>query len=575
MLDARVRSALAGVSVPDVRRVAVTFVDHTGGAWTTLWYVPDADAPDGWREEAPVPGMHPMIGERLQLWRLAEFDLERLPASPEVVLLRCTAKENPADQRLVVLAEVRDFTVGRDGDGNVVALPEVEHVLSVAVAELRDAQVNDQGGSPDWNRVVLYLWPDIDVPLAELERRRRPAGADHTRASVWSRCWCTAGWSTSGGTHEVVVRIAAQPGTGVTLNLTAPPTEPMRARDEYARNVVRARQRGAVYPFEIVPLITQRPDGSAGSFTELDLADPDGFDLVPVEREPGANRAGIVVGLVRTPTATHPDGIERVALFGDPLKALGSLAEPECRRIIGAIELATERSIPIEWFALSAGAKISMDSGVENMDWIARALRWIVRFTQAGGEINVIVAGINVGAQPYWNAEATMLMHTKGILVMTPDGAMVLTGKHALDYSGGVSAEDNFGIGGYDRIMGPERPGPVLGARSGRCGRRAVQPLRPRLRGAGRAVPPPGRDDRPVRPRRAAGTPPRRARDWPRSGRSSASRATPAARSRSTSGPCCGRSPIRTTNCSSGGPTCATPTPPSWSTPTSVGSRSR
>src|SRR4051794_13606196 len=48
-----------------------------------------------------------------------------------------------------------------------------------------------------------------------------------------------------------------------------------------------------------------------------------------------------------------------------------------------------------------------------------------------------------------------MLMHTKGILVMTPDSAMVLTGKQALDFSGGVSAEDNFGIGGYDRVMGP------------------------------------------------------------------------------------------------------------------------
>jgi acetyl-CoA carboxylase carboxyltransferase component len=46
-------------------------------------------------------------------------------------------------------------------------------------------------------------------------------------------------------------------------------------------------------------------------------------------------------------------------------------------------------------------------------------------------------------------------MHTCGILVMTPDSAMVLTGKQALDYSGGVSAEDNFGIGGFDRIMGP------------------------------------------------------------------------------------------------------------------------
>ena len=48
-----------------------------------------------------------------------------------------------------------------------------------------------------------------------------------------------------------------------------------------------------------------------------------------------------------------------------------------------------------------------------------------------------------------------MLQHTKGVLIMTPDSAMVLTGKHSLDYSGGVSAEDNFGIGGYDRVMGP------------------------------------------------------------------------------------------------------------------------
>jgi acetyl-CoA carboxylase carboxyltransferase component len=89
------------------------------------------------------------------------------------------------------------------------------------------------------------------------------------------------------------------------------------------------------------------------------------------------------------------------------------------------------------------------------MDWVAAALKRIVEFTQDGGEINIVVAGINVGAQPYWNAEATMLMHTKGVLVMTPDSAMVLTGKQALDFSGGVSAEDNFGIGGYDRVMGP------------------------------------------------------------------------------------------------------------------------
>ena len=163
----------------------------------------------------------------------------------------------------------------------------------------------------------------------------------------------------------------------------------------------------------------------------------------------------MVAGVVTSFTARHPEGMRRVVLLGDPSRAMGSLAEPECRRIAAAIALADRLRVPLEWFAVSAGAKISMESGTENMDWISIVLRRIVEFTQRGGEINVVVTGINVGAQPYWNAEATMLMHTRGILVMTPGSAMVLTGKEALEYSGSVSAEDNQGIGGYDRIMGP------------------------------------------------------------------------------------------------------------------------
>ncbi|MEI2825280.1 MAG: carboxyl transferase domain-containing protein [Dermatophilaceae bacterium] len=144
----------------------------------------------------------------------------------------------------------------------------------------------------------------------------------------------------------------------------------------------------------------------------------------------------------------------RVAMLSDPTQGLGNLAEPECRRINAALKLAAERKLPVEWYACSSGALIAMDSGTENMDFIALTLRRIIEFTQGGGEINIIVTGINVGGQPYWNAESTMLMHTKGILIMTPASTMVLTGKQALDFSGAVSADDNFGIGGYDRVMG-------------------------------------------------------------------------------------------------------------------------
>ncbi len=194
-----------------------------------------------------------------------------------------------------------------------------------------------------------------------------------------------------------------------------------------------------------------------GDFVEHDLDDE--RRLVPVRRPPGENSANLVVGVIRNRTEQHPDGMARVVIVGDPSRSLGSLAEEECRRILTALDLAEQMQVPLEWFALSSGARISMSSGTENMDWIGRVLRRIIEFTQRGGEINIVVTGVTVGAQPYFNAEATMLMHTRGILVMTPQSAMVLTGKQALDFSGGVSAEDNLGIGGFDRIMGPNGQG--------------------------------------------------------------------------------------------------------------------
>ena len=195
--------------------------------------------------------------------------------------------------------------------------------------------------------------------------------------------------------------------------------------------------------------------------------------------------------------------------------------------------------MPIEWFALSAGAKIAMDSGSENLDWVARVLRRLVEHTQRGGEVNVVVAGINVGAQPYWNAEATMLMHTRGILVMTPDSAMVLTGKQAIDYSGGVSAEDNLGIGGYERIMGPNgeaqywAPDAGRGAASCCIDHYDLTYRAPGERWPRRAATP-DPADRDVRVRTARR---RRHRLHAPSATSSPPRPTPIARSRSTSAP--------------------------------------
>ena len=131
-----------------------------------------------------------------------------------------------------------------------------------------------------------------------------------------------------------------------------------------------------MYPYELADLLA----GPDGCFVEHDL-DASG-ELVPVDRPKGRNTAAIVAGVVTTPTECYPEGVTRVVLLGDPTKSLGALSEPECARVIAALDLAARMRVPVEWFALSSGARISMTSGTENLDWVAAALKRIVEFTQ-------------------------------------------------------------------------------------------------------------------------------------------------------------------------------------------------
>ncbi len=412
--------------------------------------LPPAASAAGFAEDRLIRGLHPHIAQRMQLERWREFDLTRLPSSDEeIYLFKAVARQNPADERLVAMAQVRDLTPLREADGRLVALPAVEDALAACLDAIRNIQAQrPQNRRFDTNRIFMYVWPPVDLSTDEqrmLAHRILPttagAGLEEVEFIARER-------TGNGELAEIAVRIGLDAGNGPQLTVGHPSTQPVRPLDDYRQKVLRAARRGNVYPYELTDMLA----GPEGSFVEHDL---ENGVLVPVDRPKGRNTAAIVAGVVRTPSQRYPEGVTRVVLLGDPTKALGALSEPECSRVIAALDLAERMRVPLEWFALSAGARISMTSGTENMDWVAAALKRIVEFTQAGGEINVVVAGINVGAQPYWNAEATMLMHTKGILVMTPDSAMVLTGKQALDFSGGVSAEDNFGIGGYDRVMGP------------------------------------------------------------------------------------------------------------------------
>jgi acetyl/propionyl-CoA carboxylase alpha subunit/acetyl-CoA carboxylase carboxyltransferase component len=457
-----VLAMLKQVAFPrSIRRIVVAVADASQGPRVSgMQHFTYRPGDHGYEEEPFYRGVHPMMGKRLHLWRLSNFKIERLPSVADVYLLHAVARDNPKDERLFAAAEVRDVTPVCDDAGRIVQLPHLERMFMEALGAIRLFQSRRRPQDRlHWNRVFLYVWPPLTLKpdeLTDIVRRLAPEteGLGLEQVVVRARIPNPA----TGELRDMVVRISSPVGSG--LLITFRPADkllPLKPLTAYDQKVIRVRQRGMVHPYEIVKMLTPtredtRSEFPPGDFVEHDL-DAEGR-LVPVNRPYGQNKANIIVGVIRNFTDRYPEGMTRVLLLGDPSKDLGALAEPECRLIIGALDLAEEKGIPVEWFPISAGAKISMDSGVENMDWIAQVLRRLVQFTQAGGEVNLLINGINVGAQPYWNAEATMLMHTRGILVMTPKAAMVLTGKRALDYSGGISAEDNQGIGGYDRIMG-------------------------------------------------------------------------------------------------------------------------
>ncbi|MGB8379876.1 MAG: carboxyl transferase domain-containing protein [Dermatophilaceae bacterium] len=444
--------------------LTITSTDDSDAQGHGTQHLTFRSGPDGsFVEEALYRNLHPMLGKRLDLWRLGNFSLERLASPEDVYLFVGVAHDNPRDKRLFALAEVRDLLMVRDERTGEATYPRLGRIGLEALAAMRTAlAAYPPRERPAANRLVLWVRPTWDIPpsdwpamAAKYEALARGAGLDKLVLHVHIDVPNGSGGLTSA---DKVITLDGIGRTGLTIRYGDPGPNAIRPLTRYAQKLLTAKRFGAPYPYEIVQMLTPDPGDASpfppGDFQELDL-DNDGETLVPVDRPEASNSAHLVVGLLTTYTEVVPEGMTRVVMLSDPTQGLGNLAEPECRRVNASLKLAAQRGLPVEWYAVSSGALIAMDSGTENMDFIALTLRRIIEFTQGGGEVNIIVTGINVGGQPYWNAESTMLMHTRGILVMTPASAMVLTGKQALDFSGAVSADDNFGIGGYDRVMGP------------------------------------------------------------------------------------------------------------------------
>jgi acetyl/propionyl-CoA carboxylase alpha subunit/acetyl-CoA carboxylase carboxyltransferase component len=432
---------------------------------------------DGGMRPLTLHGLHPETAARIDLGRYQNFELERMWAPEDIYCFYAHALKDPEDERLFVLGDVRarPAVAGHDAE---LFVPIFERAFQEAARTLRlNLGIRDPRRMLQWNRLAMHMAHPVVIDAVTAQRMARRLLSNIRYLGVEKtivRLKLLSAERPQEPAREVEVVGSDLASSRLELNWRRPRRQPLVPALPYERKVAEARRRGLVYPYEIVRMLTsgdearervaeegaerdRRPVLPVGSFEEFDIdAETPGAVATSVAgRPPGQNRSAIVFGIVTTKTAKVPEGMRRVLLLSDPTRGMGAVSGPECDRIVAAIDLAERLSLPVEWLPVSSGARIAMNSGTENMDATARVVRRIVTFTQAGGAIHIVIAGINVGAQSYWDALATMLMHTRGALIMTPEASMVLTGSAALAASGSVSAEDEVTIGGHERVMGP------------------------------------------------------------------------------------------------------------------------
>ena len=126
-------------------------------------------SPDGFVEDELLRGLHPLMAARLRLSRLRNFTIERLPAADDVYLFHAPRRDNPDDERLFALAEVRDLTAVRDDERSR------RRAAATRAGAPRGARRHPPIPSArpperrlQWNRVVLHVWPPLLLGLDEV-----------------------------------------------------------------------------------------------------------------------------------------------------------------------------------------------------------------------------------------------------------------------------------------------------------------------------------------------------------------------------------------------------------------------
>ncbi|HDQ14187.1 MAG TPA: biotin/lipoyl-binding protein, partial [Sediminispirochaeta sp.] len=306
---------------------------------------------DRWEENSLARGFSPLQYRELRVYRLKNFDVQTIYHNDSVILLEATSKENPKDIRLFAFADVSETEPETDSSDSFRRLLMFENLYMEAVLAMRSAQAKYRYRL-QWNRIVIHNRNLLQIRFRELKdygRRLMHASKDlglekltvYTRRKRWSE----------ERVREMQLDFLVVTEDHLAVRNRRPAEEPLESFDQYVTKAVRSRQRGMVYPYEFIKMLTytgmsQDVPIPRGEFEEFDIqVDPDSgkHKIISVkDRAPGLNQANIVFGIISNYDHDSPTPLTRVIILSDPSGDLGSLAEPEARRVNAALDLAEE-----------------------------------------------------------------------------------------------------------------------------------------------------------------------------------------------------------------------------------------
>ena len=133
----------------DVRRIAVAVCPGGGEPVNYFTFRPEpaATASDRMVEDDLVRGMHPMVGRRLNLWRLRDFTVTRLEAPEDVLLYHCVRpRATPPTSGWSPWPRCASSPSSATPTAAVTALPHAERAVENCLEAIRRARTERGAG---------------------------------------------------------------------------------------------------------------------------------------------------------------------------------------------------------------------------------------------------------------------------------------------------------------------------------------------------------------------------------------------------------------------------------------------